>query len=118
MKNTKSIKRICYTGIGSRNSGNHTRKQFMSIANKSFKQECSEYKKSSKCKSCRKKRQLIKANKGLPNYKDNSKKEKKYMKKYLMLNDLCLKCENKNTKKCNFKDYIKYSGANIGKCKK
>jgi len=41
MNNT--INHICYTGIGARKSGNHTRKQFLDIMNKSTKKTCSSY---------------------------------------------------------------------------
>ena len=45
---------ICYTGVGSIKSGNHTKKQFLNIMNKNSKKECSIYNKSLKCKSCKK----------------------------------------------------------------
>ena len=45
---------ICYTGIGSLKSGNHTKKQYLEVMNKTFKKECPIYIKSLKCKSCKK----------------------------------------------------------------
>ena len=45
---------ICYTGIGSLKSGNHTKKQYLEIMDKNFKKKCSIYIKSLKCKSCKK----------------------------------------------------------------
>ena len=45
---------ICYTGIGSVKTGNHTKKQFLKAMNRNFKKKCSVYIKSLKCKSCKK----------------------------------------------------------------
>jgi hypothetical protein len=52
---------ICYTGIGSLKTGNHTQKQYLGIMNKNFKKECSIYIKSLKCKSCKKSIKMINA---------------------------------------------------------
>jgi len=45
---------ICYTGIGSLKSGNHTKKQYLEIMDKNFKKKYTIYIKSLKCKSCKK----------------------------------------------------------------
>ena len=45
---------ICYTGIGSVKTGNHTKKQFLELMNRNLKKNCSVYIKSLKCKSCKK----------------------------------------------------------------
>jgi len=42
---------------------------------------------------------------------------KHYIKKTHQVYENCEKCRNNTTKKCKLKDYIKYSGAYIGKCK-
>ena len=41
---------ICYTGVGSEKTGNHTKKQYLEVMNKNYKKECSIYIKSLKCK--------------------------------------------------------------------
>lgn len=121
----KDNNNICYTGIGSLNRSNHTKKQFLHIMDSNFNKDCSEYIKSLKCNSCKKslemntrevKKQIkIQKNKSIRNksYKMTKKTEKKLVKQIL----LCRKCKNKNTKKCSFNNYIKFSGANIGNCK-
>ena len=45
---------ICYTGIGAIEDGNHTKKEFLSVMDKTSKKKCSVYIKSLKCKSCKK----------------------------------------------------------------
>ena len=45
---------ICYTGVGSVKTGNHTKKQYLKVMNKNYKKKCSIYIKSLKCKSCKK----------------------------------------------------------------
>ena len=106
-------KNIFYTGIGSSKSGKYTEKEFLKIMNKEFKQKCAMYKKSLKCKSCKKIIEINnkEAKKFLKNrtHKMSSKIEKKLVK----LMDNCDRCEKKNTKKCNLDDYIVYSGAEI-----
>ena len=88
---------IRYTGLGARKDGNHTRKQFLSIMDKNFKKDCSVYIKSLTCKSCNKLTKMIKTK------KFNNKTMKQIAK--------CRKCKNKNTKQCDFKKYIEFSGA-------
>jgi hypothetical protein len=53
-----SIDNICYTGIGSLKTGNHTKKQYLEVMDKNFKKECSVYTKSLKCKSCKKSKEM------------------------------------------------------------
>jgi len=106
-------KNIFYTGIGSLKSGKHTEKQFLKIMNKEFKKKCSIYKKSLKCKSCKKSIEMN-SKEGMKQvknktYKMSSKTEKKLVKQM----EKCDKCKKKNTKKCNLEDYIVYSGAEI-----
>lgn len=118
---SKNIDTICYTGIGSNTNGNHTKKQFLTIANKIFKRACSKHVKSLKCKSCKKSRELntkevykqIKAQRKNKTYKMSPKLEQKlvdYIKK-------CSQCKNKNLKPCTLNNYLQYSGAVMGKCK-
>jgi len=45
---------ICYTGVGSVKTGNHTRKKYLEVMNKNYKKDCSLYIKGLKCKSCKK----------------------------------------------------------------
>jgi hypothetical protein len=110
---------ICYTGIGSIKSGNHTQKQFLKIMNKNSKKECSIYNKSIKCKSCKK---FIKMNiknkikmyqiKNKP-YNTTNKTERKLLKNI----NKCNNCKKNNTKKCDLQKYISFSGAKLGMCK-
>ena len=87
---------ICYTGIGSVKTGNHTKKQFLELMNRNLKKNCSVYIKSLKCKSCKKSIEM------------NSKEVNQISK--------CKRCKNNKTKKCNLKNYILFSGAEFGKC--
>ena len=113
---------ICYTGLNSVKTGNHTRKQYLEIMNKHFKKKCSVYIKSLKCKSCKKSiemnskevRKQLNAQLKNKSYKMSNKTEKK------LVNQIskCKRCKNNKTKKCNFKNYILYSGAEIGICEK
>ena len=113
---------ICYTGIGSVKTGNHTKKQYLEVMNKNFKKECSVYIKSLKCKSCKKSKEMntkqvkkqIQAQLKNKTYKMSNKTETKLMKQL----SKCKRCKNNKTKKCNLKKYILFSGAEIGKCEK
>jgi len=113
---------ICYTGIGSVKTGNHTRNKFIEVMNKHFKKRCSVHIKSLQCKSCKKSIEMtnkeawkqinkLKKNK---TYKMTKNTEKKLVKQH----NKCKICQNKNTKKCNFENYILFSGAELGKCEK
>jgi hypothetical protein len=103
---------ICYTGMGSLETGNHTQKQYLAVMNKNSKKECSIYIKSLKCKSCKKWKKMLNA-KLKKNTQKMSKKEDNFLKQM----DKCNRCKNNKTKKCNLKNYILYSGAKFGKCK-
>ena len=113
---------ICYTGVGALKSGNHTKKQYLKIMNKIFREECSQYIKSLKCKSCKKKKQLW--NRELKKYSNAQSKNKTYKipkkteQEIQKQDKLCDKCKNKNNEKCNVNNYILFSGAKIGKCEK
>jgi len=112
---------ICYTGIHSVKTGNYTPKQYLEAMNKHFKKKCSVYIKSLSCKSCKKSIEM------------NSKEVKKQLhlqlqnKTYKMTNHTeqklvsqlgkCKRCKNNKTKKCNLKQYLVFSGAELGKCK-
>jgi len=113
---------ICYTGFNSVKTGNYTKKKYLEAMNKNFKKECSVYMKSLKCKSCKK------------NIEMNNKEVKKQInaqlknKTYKMTNNTqqkllkqlskCKRCKNNKTKKCNLNNYLLFSGAELGKCKK
>lgn len=113
---------ICYTGLGSVKTGNHTQKQFLKVMNKNSKKECSVYIKSLKCKSCKNSGDIIdkhikrvhaprSKNK---TYKMTNKREQKLIKQL----SKCKRCKNNKTKKCNLKNYLLFSGATLGKCEK
>lgn len=111
---------ICYTGIGSQENGNHTRKEFLDVMTKHFKQKCSLYTRSLKCKSCQelKKQSTNGVMKQIEAYKKNkthkiSKQNHNSNNKILLK---CNKCRKKNTRKCSLKEYIDFSGAEAGKC--
>jgi len=98
-KQNKQIK-IMYSGIGSNKSNNHTKKQFLKIAQKHFP-DCI----SKKCKndtSCKLVRKCLKKI-----FKNDKVDFADYFKKV----DECNKCKKKY--KCDLKEYIKYSGARI-----
>jgi len=111
---------FCYTGFGSRKSGNHTQKQFLKVMDKNFSKKCSVYVKSKKCKSCKKSMDM--------NIKERKKhiraqlKHEPYIMSYgtetriLKQMSKCKKCKTNNTKKCNVKNYLLFSGADKGKC--
>ena len=82
---------IRYTGLGARKNGNHTRKQFLSIMNKNFKNDCSTYIKSLSCNSCKK--------------LDKRCKTKKINSQTLKLLRQCRKCKNANIKHCDSAAY-------------
>lgn len=111
---------ICYTGIGSVKSGNHTRKKYLEVMNKNFKKECTTYTKNKKCKSCRKSKEMsikimikaLQAELRNKTYKTSQKTQDKRNK----LADKCKRCENNKPKKCTLKNYIEFSGANYGNC--
>lgn len=98
---------VRYTGIGARKSGNHTKKQYLQVMDKHFKKDCSYHVKSLKCKSCKKLSKIWKTLLKNKTNKMTTKTEKKFRKQ----TDLCMKCRKKNTKKCNFDEYVEFSGA-------
>jgi hypothetical protein len=113
---------ICYTGLNSVKTGNYTKKKYLEAMNTHFKKECSVYIKSLKCKSCKKSIEIntkeakkqINAKLKNKTYKMTNKTEQKLLKQI----SKCKICKNNNTKKCNLKNYLLYSGANLGKCEK
>jgi len=113
---------ICYTGMNSVKTGNYTKKKYLETMNKYFTKECSVYLKSLKCKSCKK---SIKMNDKEVKKQINAKiQNKKYKMTKIIENKLlkqiskCKRCKNNKTKKCNFKNYLLFSGAELGKCEK
>ena len=118
--NNSEDNKICYTGIGSRKSGNHTEKQYLAVMDKNFEKECSQYVKSLKCKSCKKSKKMnteiakkgLKAHLKNKTYKMSKKTEEKLVKQIFK----CVKCKKNKTQKCDVKKYIEFSGANQGKC--
>lgn len=106
-------KNIHYNGIGALKSGKHTEKEFMKIMDKEFKEKCAIYKKSLKCKSCKKSIEMnnneVKKRLKSKTYKMSKKTEQKIVKQMTK----CTRCKKKNTKKCDLQDYILYSGAEM-----
>jgi hypothetical protein len=98
----EDTKYICYTGIGARKSGNHNRRQYLHVMNKHLKKDCSKYKKSLKCKSCKKYKSIAeKINKKFMNarlknktYKMSKKTTEKLVKQMVK----CSICKNKKNK--------------------
>ena len=119
---------ICYTGIGARKSGNHTKKQYLDVMNKNFKRDCATHIKSLKCKSCKKLKTLYRGIlkthlKTLEKNKKNKKNKtykmtKKTRRKLRNATNNCIKCSNKNLKQCDVDNYILYTGAVKGACGK
>ncbi len=113
---------ICYTGLHSVKSGNYTKKAYLETMNKNFRKKCAQYIKSLKCTSCKKSRKMntkevrkqIKAQLKNKTYKMSDTTEKKI----LAVMGQCKQCRNKNTNPCNLKNYLLFSGAELGKCKK
>jgi len=108
---------IYYTGIGSkRKDGKHSIDEFLKIANKNFKMDCSKYLPEIEYEHCIKKNKILdndrkyrmRNNISVLKYKRSKRRTKK-------LNQLKDKCEKyKKTakrRKCNTHEYIKYSGA-------
>jgi len=109
----KNKEQIYYTGIGSNKSGISTQAEFLRMMNQTSKRECAEYIKSLKCKSCK---DRIKLNKNITNKtikNKNYKPSKKTYKKLFKLTMQCIKCSSRKTKKCDIKQYMKFSGANF-----
>ena len=111
---------ICYTGNGSLKSGNHTKKQYLDVMDKLYREKCAIHNKSLKCKSCQTSSKMntkevkkqIKAQQNNKTYKMSKKIENQLLKQM----EKCKRCKTKNTKKCNFNNYLRFSGAELGKC--
>jgi len=96
---------ICYTGTGSQENGNHTRKEFLDIMTKYYAQKCPQYTKSLKCKSCKelKKQTSNEVNKQIKaqmkNKTYNASTYKISKPKQNLINKLRLKCDKCRNKK-------------------
>ena len=108
--NTYNMNKICYTGLGSNKKKYHSKKKFIKIMNKNFKNDCKEYHESLTCNSCKKKSIIFKK---LMKTKKKSKKSSQKFNKYAKQ---CVKCKKNRRKNCDFNEYIIFSGAQIGKC--
>ncbi len=113
---------ICYTGVYSRKSGKYTRKTYLALMNKHFKKQCAVHKKSLKCNSCKKSKEMF-TKETMKHFKKQLKDKtykvkwsKKTEEKLVKQMNKCKTCKNKNLKKCDFNDYILFSGAELGKC--
>ena len=126
-KNLKKIKHLCYDGVGARGDGKHTVTQFLKIMNKKSKISwkntgypislCAEYKKSFKCTACKKQKRIWKYMRNKSSKNPNYIAKDKYIKKHDTLFNKCTKCSTNTKEICDLNDFIKWSGANIGKCK-
>uniref|UniRef100_A0A6C0HJB2 Uncharacterized protein n=1 Tax=viral metagenome TaxID=1070528 RepID=A0A6C0HJB2_9ZZZZ len=113
-------KNICYTGTGSLKSGNHTKKQYLDVMDKLYREKCAVHTKSLQCKSCLKSSKMnseeakkqIAAQKNNKTYKMSTKTENQLLQQM----SKCKQCKTENTKPCNFNDYLRFSGAELGKC--
>jgi hypothetical protein len=114
---------IYYTGIGAKKSGKYTEKEYLEVMDKNFKKDCSVHMKSLKCKSCKKTIKMVTKEMKKQIKFNLNKKNKMSNKTYKISNKTeqrivnqrkkCKKCENKGTKKCDLKNYILFSGAEI-----
>lgn len=97
---------IYYTGIGAKKSGKHTKAEFMKIMEQ-YNNDCSIVITEKACKSCLKKNKLEMKALNMNKYTKKIKKLIKHNSKK------CKKCKSMKKKKCNFNNYIEYSGAEI-----
>ncbi len=117
-KSKKNIK-ICYDGRGTiKTKKNHTKKEFLKIMNKNFKNYCIEFIHSNKCKECIRKKKIIKKHIKYSNSKNKKKYSKKKEKEILeiLINPYCNKIKEIK-KSCDLDEYLLFSGAGLGKCK-
>ena len=113
---------IYYTGVGAKESGKHTVKEFLKIMKKNSKKQCKLHIASKKCKYCKKSKntenilydkfdyefmkpeQINKKSKKFKKYKKIKKIFKKQTKK-------CDRCKKKRKTPCSLNEYLEYSGA-------
>ncbi len=119
-----SSKKVCYMGYYSTKPRTYTRKNYLALMNKDHKKECAVHKKSLKCNSCKKSKEMF-TKETMKHFKKQLKDKtykvkwsKKTEEKLVKQMNKCKTCKNKNLKKCNFNDYILFSGAELGKCQK
>ena len=109
---------IFYTGEGAKHkNGKHSIKEFIEIANKHFKMDCSLYLPEITYKPCIDKNKMLNKERNYRKRKNISLfKYKRSKKRQTKFNQLKYKCNSykKNSKKrdCTLEEYIKYSGAN------
>jgi hypothetical protein len=112
-KTKKVSNYIYYTGIGAKKSGKHTKQEFLNIMNKKFKRSCSNFSAQKNYKPCSERKEMEDkmmqyAMKHKKPYYYNNRTCKSHN-KYKKLINKCIKY-SKNYR-CNFDDYIDYSGA-------
>ncbi len=106
--------------------GNHTKKQFLEIMNRSSKISwkknsghryfCEAHLKALKCKSCKQKKNITKYQNRQMRKNPKYEPSKKVFSKQMRIISRCIRCADNNNETCNLKDFIKWSGAIIGKC--
>jgi S-ribosylhomocysteine lyase LuxS involved in autoinducer biosynthesis len=110
------VKYIYYTGVGAKENGKHSVKEFLDIMNKNFNVECSEFLPEMNYKPCSEYKEMnrkaiaynIKHNRPLLDYNRSKKNEKKYQK---LLNSCKKYKKTAKNKKCNLDEYVEFSGA-------
>jgi hypothetical protein len=106
-------KYIYYTGIGAKENGKHTTKEFMKIMEK-HPEHCSRYLTEIEYEPCIKTTNMT--NDFWKKYNKNNKykRSKKLEAKFRRTNKKCIKRKMTfKNRKCNFKEYLEYSGAEI-----
>lgn len=112
---------ICYDGKGSNPSHNHTSKEFVGIMDKYYKDQCAADRKKQSCEACKQYKKLY--DEYLNKYLEYQRRGKEYKMPKLLQQTLgaksrkCERCSKKNTTRCNLKEYVEFSGAQVGKCK-
>ena len=96
------VEYIYYTGLGAKKSGKHTIKEFLDIMNKKFDIQCSDYMTQLEYKPCG-----TSAKMQSTIFFGSKKNQKRYKK----LVNKCQTYKKTKTRKCNFDEYITFSGA-------
>ena len=106
---------ICYTGLGASKDGNHTKKEFLDIMKTHFKTYCPKYIKGLTCPSCTEMMKHVNTSLKNKNYTYTEEEKKQYRR----IGNECVRCRNKYSKPCTFKQYRRYlkSSTRLGKCK-
>lgn len=108
---------IFYTGYKGKKNGKHTEKEFMDVMKNHHKEQCESFNGDGekRCRPCKQIRKLLmsEVKKQIKSMKKNKtyNRSKKTEKRFVTLRKKCDRCKKTRKKKCNLKDYIRYSGA-------